>query len=59
MSDIAIKVNGKNVPLSEFPAEFIVNTITGMLSSLKGVDEIHDLEIKIMMWFQHIISMNK
>lgn len=47
MSDIAIKVNGKDVPLSEFPAEFIVNTITGMLTSLKGVEKIEDVEIKI------------
>ncbi len=47
MSDISIKVNGKNVPLTEFPEEFIANTIKGMLSSLKGVDEIEDVEIKI------------
>ena len=47
MDDITIKVNGKNVSLSEFPADFIKNTIKGMLSSLKGVDEIKDVEIKI------------
>jgi len=47
MSDVSIKVNGKNVPLTEFPEEFIANTIKGMLLSLKGVDEIGDIELKI------------
>ena len=47
MDDIKLKVNGKRVPLSEFPADFIKNTISGMLSTLKGVDEINDVEIKI------------
>ena len=49
MSDISIKVNGRSVPLTEFPKDFIANTITGMLTSLKGVDEIKDVEIKIKM----------
>lgn len=46
MNDITIKVNGKNIPLSEFPAEFIKNSICGMLKTLKGVDEIKSVEIK-------------
>jgi hypothetical protein len=46
MNDITIKVNGKNIPLSEFPAEFIKNSICGMLRTLKGVDEIKTVEIK-------------
>ena len=46
MQDITIKVNGKNIPLTEFPAEFIKNSICGMLRSLKGVDEIKTVEIK-------------
>jgi hypothetical protein len=46
MDDITIKVNGKNIPLSEFPAEFIKNSICGMLRTLKGVDEIKNVEIK-------------
>ncbi len=46
MNDITIKVNGKNIPLSEFPAEFIKNSICGMLKTLKGVDEIKTVEIK-------------
>jgi len=47
MSEINIKVNGKNIPLSEFPSEFIINSISGMLRTLKDVDEIRDVEIKI------------
>ncbi len=35
MQDITIKVNGKNIPLSEFPAEFIKNSICGMLRITK------------------------
>ena len=46
MNDITIKVNGKNIPLSEFPAEFIKNSICGMLKTLNGVDEIKSVEIK-------------
>jgi len=41
-----IKVNGKQIPLTEFPADFIKNTICGMLKSLKGVDNIKDVEIR-------------
>ena len=47
MSEILVKINGKNIPLSEFPAEFIKNSIYGMLRTLKGVDEINSVEIKI------------
>lgn len=46
MNDINIKINGKTIPLSEFPADFIKNSICGMLSTLKGVDEIKTVEIK-------------
>jgi len=47
MQDMAIKVNGKSIALSEFPAEFIKNSICGMLRTLKGVDEIKTVEINI------------
>ena len=40
-----IKVNGKQIPLTEFPTEFIQNTVCGMLESLKGVDDIKEVEI--------------
>jgi len=47
MSEILVKVNGKNISLTEFPAKFIKNSIYGMLRTLKGVDEIETVEIKI------------
>jgi len=46
MSEIRIKVNDENVPLSEFPKKIIKNTLFGMLEALKGVDEIETFEIK-------------
>lgn len=45
MSELIIKVNDKKIPLTEFPTEFIQNTICGMLYSLKGVNEIKKVEI--------------
>ena len=45
MSKLKIKVNDKNIPLTEFPENFIQNTLFGMLKSLKGVDEIENFEI--------------
>jgi len=49
MEKMIIKVNGKQVPLTEFPTDFIKNTIYGMLKSLKGVDDIFDVEIRFTM----------
>jgi len=42
---ISVKVNGKELSLSEFPSIFIKNTMEGMLRSLRGVDEIKTVEI--------------
>lgn len=36
---IELIINGKKIPLSEFPKDFIKNTLVGMVKSLKGVDE--------------------
>jgi molybdopterin-guanine dinucleotide biosynthesis protein MobB len=44
---LRITVNGKNIPLTEFPEEFITNTLEGMLRSLKGVDHIDTATIQI------------
>ncbi|MDG6219407.1 MAG: hypothetical protein QCI00_08195 [Candidatus Thermoplasmatota archaeon] len=38
-NQVKLEINGKKIPLSEFPEEFIKNTLIGMLSTLKGVDE--------------------
>jgi len=45
MENISIKVNGKEIMLTDFPTEIIKNTICGMLKSLKGVGEIKTVEI--------------
>ena len=49
MEKINIKVNGKKIPLTEFPADFITNTIVAMLKSLKGVKDIKTVQINIEM----------
>ena len=41
-----IIVNGKNIPLTEFPEHILSNTIVGMLGSLKGVKNITNITIK-------------
>ena len=46
MKEMLIKINGEKIPLTEFPAEFIKNSICGMLGSLKGVKDIKNVEIK-------------
>lgn len=57
MEKMSVKINGEEIPISEFPSDFIKNSICGMLRSLKGVDEIRDVEIKFELWF--IAWMNK
>ena len=44
---LRIAVNGKNIPLTEFPEEFITNTLEGMLRSLKGVNQIETATIQL------------
>jgi len=46
MSEININVNGKNIPLTEFPEKIIKNTLLGMLESLKGINDIETFEIR-------------
>ena len=36
---IELIINGKKIPLSEFPKDFIKNTVIGMVASLKSVDD--------------------
>lgn len=49
MEKISVKVNGKQIPVSEFPSDIIKNAVCGMLKSLKAVDEIKDVEIRFEM----------
>ena len=44
---IKIEVNGKEIALSEFPADIITSSLVGMLSSLKGVDTINEASIHL------------
>jgi hypothetical protein len=47
MDEIKLSINGKEIPLTDFPRTIIVSTILGMLKSLKDVDVIKSVEIKI------------
>ena len=42
---VLVRINGKQIPLTEFPSEFIKRTIIGMMGPLKGVDKINKVEI--------------
>ena len=42
---IELKVNGKKIPLSKFPKDFIIQTIAGMVKSLRGVEEVKEVEL--------------
>jgi len=44
---VYVSVNGTSIPLTEFPSTVIHNTILGLLSSLKGVDTIHTVDIHL------------
>ena len=43
---ITLYVNGENIPLSVFPRQIIINVLLGMAKSLKGVQEVNDLEFR-------------
>lgn len=47
MEEISITVNGKLIPLTEFPKSIIIKTILGMLQALKEVEDPKTVEIKI------------
>jgi hypothetical protein len=47
MAEINIKINGKEIPLTDFPKTIIISTIIGMLQVLKDVDVIKTVDIKI------------
>jgi hypothetical protein len=45
--DVKLIVNGNELPLTSFPTDIITNTITGLVSSLKGVGKIDSLEVRV------------
>jgi len=44
---VSVLVNGKEIPLTEFPSSVIKNTVVGLLQSLKGVDTIREIKLTI------------
>ncbi len=47
LQGLVVTVNGKNIPLTEFPEKILRNTIVGMLRSLKGVSTINEVTIQL------------
>ncbi len=47
MDEIMLKINEKEIPLTNFPKTIIISTILGMLQVLKDIDVIKSVEIKI------------
>jgi len=44
---VAVKVNGKGIYMGKFAQDVVINTISGLMSSFKGVKTIKTIEIKI------------
>ncbi len=44
---VVLEVNGKRVPIKDFPREMIANIATSMVQSLNGVDVVRSLVLKI------------
>jgi len=47
MYKVTIKVNGKDIFLTDFPTKIITNILLGILNSLKDVEEIKDAVIEL------------
>ena len=45
--EATLTVNGVSVPMVPFVQEFVINTLVGMVSTLKGVDKISSLDISL------------
>lgn len=45
--EIALRISGRRIPLSPFVERFLIRTIRGMISSLKGAENPQRIEIKI------------
>ena len=44
---VVVRVNNKKIPLSKFPEDVVKNTVLGLVSSLKGAEELKEVEIRI------------
>ena len=47
MYEVTIKVNGKDIFLTDFPTKIITNILLGILKALKDVEEIRDAVIEL------------
>jgi hypothetical protein len=47
MYKVAIKVNDKEIYLTDFPTRIIINILVGILESLKDVEVINDAVIEL------------
>ncbi len=47
MYQVTIKVNGKDVFLTDFPTQIITNILIGILKSLKDVEEIKEAAFEL------------
>lgn len=47
LQHLHVKVNGKDILLTEFPEQIITNTIIGLLTSLKGVQNVNEVTIQL------------
>ncbi len=45
--NLLLTTGGKFIELSGFPQDFVIKTVIGMVSSLKGVQEIDTLELTL------------
>ena len=46
-ADVELKVNGADVELNTFVQSFVTETITGMVKSLRGIDEVKSVSLQI------------
>ncbi|MCZ7525575.1 MAG: molybdopterin-guanine dinucleotide biosynthesis protein B [Acidimicrobiia bacterium] len=46
-TDVALVVDGRTVPVEGFPAQVVASTVLGLLSSLKGVGEPHEVLLRV------------
>ncbi len=44
---VELLIDGETIPLTEFPREFLVGTVLGAVSALKGVDDVRTLQLRI------------
>jgi molybdopterin-guanine dinucleotide biosynthesis protein B len=45
--EVSLKINGKRIPMKPFVRDFLANSVTGMVTSLRGCDSPNRIEIRI------------